>query len=161
MICIIFVAKITIIWNNIMKRTILFSLTLLISALVIVGCCDCRKRSKLEKPLVGTTWQLVQLMGQEVVAEGDSFTLCFSDNGTAAGAGGCNRFTVTYSVDKTRALAMNNLGSTRRYCENHVMENAYYDMLEEVTHYEMDGDNMILLSNGTLVGIMKAVEVQQ
>ena len=143
-----------------MKRTILFSITLLISALLVVGCCDCRKRSKLEKPLVGTTWQLVQLMGQEVVATDDSYTLCFSENGTAAGAGDCNRFTLTYTVDKSRALDMDNLGSTRRYCENHAMESAYYDMLEGVTHYEMDGDNMILLRNGTLVGIMNAVALQ-
>ena len=141
-----------------MKRTILFSLTLLISVLLVVGCCDCRQRRKLEKPLVGTTWQLVQLMGQEVVATDDSYTLCFSENGTAAGAGDCNRFTATYSVDKTRALDIANLGSTRRYCENHAMESAYYDMLEGITHYEMDGDNMILLRNGTLVGIMNAVE---
>ena len=141
-----------------MKHTILFSFTLLVSLLLVVGCCDCRQRRKLEKPLVGTTWQLVQLMGQEVAAAGDSFTIRFSDNGTATGAGDCNRFTVTYTVDKSRALDMDNLGSTRRYCENHVMENAYYDMLEGVTHYEMDGDNMILLSNGTLVGIMHAVE---
>ena len=158
MICIIFVAKITIIWNNIMKRTILFSLTLLISALAIVGCCDCRKRSKLEKPLVGTTWQLVQLMGREVAATGDSYTLCFSENGTAAGAGDCNRFTLTYTVDKSRALDIAEIGSTRRFCENHATENAYYDMLEGVTHYEMDGDNMLLLNNGMLVGIMHAVE---
>jgi hypothetical protein len=40
------------------------------------------------------------------------------------------------------------------------LEAAYYDMLEGVTHYEMDGDNMILLSNGSLVGIMHAVVVQ-
>ena len=97
-------------------------------------------------------------MGQEVVAKGDTYTICFSENGTAAGAGDCNRFTATYSVDKTRALDIANLGSTRRYCENHAMESAYYDMLEGVTHYEMDGDNMILLRNGTLVGIMNAVE---
>jgi heat shock protein HslJ len=100
-------------------------------------------------------------MGQEVAAAGDSFTIRFSDNGTATGAGDCNRFTVTYAVDKTRALNIKDLGTTRQYCENHVLEGAYYDMLEGVTHYEMDGDNMILLSNGTLVGIMKAVEVQQ
>jgi hypothetical protein len=31
-------------------------------------------------------------------------------------------------------------------------------MLEGVTHYEMDGDNMLLLNNGMLVGIMHAVE---
>ena len=141
-----------------MKRTILFSFALLFSLILAVGCCDCRKRSKLEKPLLGTTWQLIQLMGQEVVAKGDTYTICFSENGTAAGAGHCNRFTATYSVDKTRALDIANLGSTRRYCENHAMESAYYDMLEGVTHYEMDGDNMILLRNGTLVGIMNAVE---
>ena len=143
-----------------MKRTILFSFALLFSLILAVGCCDCRKRSKLEKPLLGTTWQLIQLMGQEVVAKGDTYTICFSENGTAAGAGDCNRFTLTYAVDKSRALDMGNLGSTRRYCENHVMENTYYDMLEGVTHYEMDGDNMILLSNGTLVGIMHAVALQ-
>jgi hypothetical protein len=65
----------------------------------------------------------------------------------------------------TRHLAIYNdyndiaeIGSTRRFCENQVTENAYYDMLEGVTHYEMDGDNMLLLNNGMLVGIMKAVE---
>ena len=158
MICIIFVAKITIIWNNIMKRTILFSITLLISALAIVGCCDCRKRSKLEKPLVGTTWQLVQLMGREVAAEGDSFTLCFSENGTAAGAGDCNRITATYTITPSRSFVISNLGATRRLCPNPDLENAYYDMLESVTHYEMDAENMLLLSNGTLVAIMRVVE---
>lgn len=143
-----------------MKRTILFSLTLLISALMVVGCCDCRKRSKLEKPLVGTTWQLVQVMGKEVKSEGDSYTILFHNNGTATGAGDCNRFTATYAITPSRALTLSNLGSTRRYCENHVAEGAYYDMLEGVTHYEMDGDNMLLLSNGTLVAIMHALPVE-
>ena len=143
-----------------MKRTILFSLTLLISALMVVGCCDCRKRSKLEKPLVGTTWQLVQIMGKEVRSEGDSYTILFHNNGTATGAGDCNRFTATYAITPSRALTLSNLGSTRRYCENHVAEGAYYDMLEGVTHYEMDGDNMLLLSNGTLVAIMHALPVE-
>ena len=140
-----------------MKRTILFSLTLLFSLLLAVGCCDCRKRSKLEKPLVGTTWQLVQIMGKEVTAEGDSYTILFHSNGTATGAGECNRFAATYTVTSSRALTITNLGSTRRYCENYEAENAYYDMLEGVTHYEMDADNMILLSNGSLVGIMHAL----
>jgi heat shock protein HslJ len=157
LICIIFVAKITIIWNNIMKRTILFSLGFLFSLILAVSCCDCRKRSKLEKPLVGTSWQLVQIMGKEVAAEGDSYTILFHNNGTATGAGDCNRFTATYTVTPSRALTIDNLGSTRRYCENHMAEGAYYDMLERVTHYEMDGENMILLSNGMLVAIMHVV----
>lgn len=139
-----------------MKHAILFSITLVLCALIAVGCCACRQRAKLAKPLVGTEWQLLQIMGREVTAEGDSFTLLFHDDGTVTGAGACNRLTATYSTTTSRALRIENLGSTRRYCPNFEAENAYYDMLESVTHYEMDADNMLLLSNGTLVAIMHA-----
>lgn len=140
-----------------MKRTILFSLITLVAALAVVGCCDCRKRSKLEKPLVGTTWQLVQIMAKDVAPQGDNYTILFRDNGTASGKGDCNLFTATYRMTASRELSVENLGSTRRYCPNHEAESAYFDMLEGVTHYEMDADHMLLLSNGTLVGMMKAV----
>ena len=141
-----------------MKRTILFFSILLITAVTLGGCCDCRKRSKLEKPLVGTQWQLVQIMGREVTPEGDSYTLTLHDNGTITGAGDCNRITATYTMTPSRSLVISNFGATRRLCPNPELENAYYDMLESVTHYEMDAENMLLLSNGTLVAIMKVVE---
>lgn len=143
-----------------MKRTILFLSALLFSLIGSTGCCDCRHRAKLEKPLVGTEWQLVQMMGQGIEAEGESYTLLFHDNGTISGVGDCNRLTATYSVTSSRALTISNLGSTRRLCPNHKQESAYYDMLEKVTHYEMDADNMILLSNGTLVAIMHAMAIE-
>ena len=56
-----------------MKRAILFLATILLTT-ILIGCCDCRKRAKLEKPLVGTEWQLVQIMGREVVTTGDCYT---------------------------------------------------------------------------------------
>ena len=143
-----------------MKHRFLFFATLLISIVLAFGCCDCRKRSKLEKPLVGTEWQLVQLMGRDVVADSDQYRLLFHDNGTATGVGDCNRLTATYSITSTRGMTIDNLGSTRRLCPNFEQENAFYDMLESVTHYEMDADNMLLLSNGTLVAIMSAVSVE-
>ena len=140
-----------------MKRVALFSLIILISSLCAVGCCDCRKRSKLEKPLVGTQWQLVQLMAKDVVAEEDSFRITFMSNGTIAGKGDCNMLTATYSMSASRELKISNLGSTRRLCKNFEQENEFMDMLEGVTHYEMDADHMLFLSNGTLVAILKAV----
>ena len=140
-----------------MKRATLFSLIILISSLCAVGCCDCRKRSKLEKPLVGTQWQLVQLMAKDVVAEEDSFRLTFMSNGTIAGKGDCNVLSATYSMSASRELKISNLGSTRRLCKNYEQENEFMDMLEGVTHYEMDADHMLFLSNGTLVAILKAV----
>lgn len=143
-----------------MKRTLLIFTTLLIAMVMVSGCCDCRKRAKLEKPLVGTEWQLVQLMGRDISAAEDSYTLLFHDNGTASGAGDCNRLTATYSITSSRSMKIENLGSTRRLCPNFEQENAYYDMLESVTHYEMDADKMLLLSNGTLVAIMQAVQAK-
>ncbi len=138
-----------------MKRSTLFSLIMLISAICSVGCCDCRKRSKLERPLVGTEWQLVQLMAKDVTAEGDSFRLTFMSNGSMAGKGDCNMLTATYSMTTSRELKIKNLGSTRRLCKNFELENEFMDMLEGVTHYEMDADHMLFLNNGTLVAIFK------
>lgn len=140
-----------------MKRTQLFSLILLISALLASGCCDCRKRSKLAKPLVGTEWQLVQLMAKDVVAEEDSYRITFKSDGTIVGKGDCNILSATYQTTPSRSLEIKNLGSTRKFCKNFELENKFMDMLEGVTHYEMDADHMLLLSNGTLVAILKAV----
>lgn len=137
-----------------MKRAILFFTTILLTTLMI-GCCDCRKRAKLEKPLVGTEWQLVQIMGRDFVAVGDAFTLLLHDNGNATGQGDCNRFTATYVVTPTRALTFANFGSTRRFCENFEAENRYFDIIGQVTHYEMDAESMLLFSNGVVVAIMR------
>lgn len=139
-----------------MKRTLLFFVIATFATLLAVGCCNCRQHAKLAKPLVGTDWHLVQIMGRDIQAEGDSFTLLFHADGTVTGMGDCNRLTATYTTTESRALNIENLGSTRRLCPNAEAENDYYDMLEHVTHYEMDAANMLLLSNGTLVAIFVA-----
>lgn len=100
---------------------------------------------------------MVQIMGRDVTPTGESYTLLFHADGTITGVGDCNRLTATYSVTESRALKIENLGATRRLCPDFEAENAYFDMLEGVTHYEMDAANMLLLSDGTLVAIMKAV----
>ena len=127
-------------------------------SIALTSCCDCRKLSKLQKPLLGTTWQLVQIMGRDVKAEGDSYTLLFNEDGTVSGQGDCNILTAIFKTTEKRALDISQLGSTRRLCPNAEGEQAYFDMLDKVTHYEMDADKMLLLSNGTLVAIMQAVE---
>jgi heat shock protein HslJ len=137
-----------------MKRAILFFATIILTTLMI-GCCDCRKRAKFEKPLVGTEWQLVQFMGRDVMPQGDCYTLLLHDNGNATGQGDCNRFTATYVVTPSRALTFADFGSTRRFCENFETENRYFDLIEQVTHYEMDAESMLLFSNGVVVAIMR------
>lgn len=141
-----------------MKRTAIFSTLLLAIMIFTNSCCSCRQSQKLVKPLAGTDWQLVQLMARDIAAEGDSYSLLFHSDGTMTGVGDCNRLTAKYSTSKTRDLRIDNIGSTRRLCPNHELENAFLEMLTSVTHYEMDANIMILLSNGKLVGMMKAKE---
>ena len=143
-----------------MKRAILFLATILLTT-ILIGCCDCRKRAKLEKPLVGTEWQLVQIMGREVVTTGDCYTLLLHNNDNVTGQGDCNRFTATYIVTPTRSLTFANFGSTRMFCENFEAENRYFDILQRVTHYEMDAESMLLLSNGVLVAIMRPKNIAE
>jgi heat shock protein HslJ len=95
-------------------------------------------------------------MGREVVAEGESYTLLLHSDGSITGVGDCNRLTARYTTSERRDLSIKDIGSTRRLCENFERENAFLEMLTSVTHYEMDADIMILLSNGRLVGMMKA-----
>lgn len=139
---------------NAMRRTTLFLLAAI--TLMLTSCCDCRKSRALERPVVATTWQLIQIMGQDVTPADDSFTLLLHDNGTASGKGDCNRFTATYTITEHRDLSLDIISSTQRLCRNQAAENYYLAMLDGVTHYEMDADKMLLLSNGTLVGIMVA-----
>lgn len=141
-------------FHRIMKRLTLFILAIM--AITLTSCCDCRKVAKLQKPLLGTTWQLVQIMGRDIKAEGESYTLMFNEDGSVSGQGDCNRLTAIFKTTEKRALDISQLGSTRRLCPDAEGEQAYFDMLDRVTHYEMDGDMMILLSDGTLVAIMKA-----
>ena len=41
-------------------------------------------------------------------------------------------------------------------CRNMAQEQQFFDMLAMVTHYEIDRDMLLLLSNGTLVAILQA-----
>lgn len=140
-----------------MKRTILFFIISVTTLLMTVGCCDCRKQAKNAKPLVGTTWQLVQLMGQEVAAEEDSFTIVLHDNGTLSTRGACNNGNTSYRMTTSREFAVGELATTKVMCRNIEQEQQFFDMLATVTHYEIDRDMLLLLSNGSLVAILQAI----
>lgn len=134
--------------------------TIVLAATLAVGCCNCRYKHKLERPLVGTEWQLVQIMGTDISAKGEEFTMLLHDNGQASGMGNCNRFMATYKTSESRDITFTDISSTRRFCQDIEREMEYFAMLESVTHYEMDAEIMILLSNGTLVGMMKPRAVE-
>ncbi len=136
---------------------------LTIAALVVLAsaCCRCRSiQKKSRRPLVGTTWQLRQLNGRAVPTEADQYTLTFMADGTVAGLADCNRMMGQYTTDESRKLAIRNLASTMMLCPDGDHEQEYAKALESVTHYDMDGPMLMLLSNGELCTVFEAVDLE-
>lgn len=130
-----------------------------LAALVILAgaCCPCRKHHKGDsKPFVGTEWQLVQLSGRAVPVEGDLFTVVFGEDGRLSGIGACNRLMGSYETTEKGGLTVGQMASTRMFCPGLDREQAFSDVLSEATHYEVDGEMLMLLTNGELRAVLQA-----
>ncbi|MCX4262995.1 MAG: META domain-containing protein [Alistipes sp.] len=138
-----------------MKRSFLIMFAAALVA--ITGCCNCTSRSREVKPLVGTDWHLVQIMGRDVQKPADSYTITFGQDGRLNGVGDCNRLMSEYKTDDSRKLTFEYPASTRMMCPDQASEDEFLQMLSRVTHYEMDGEQMLLLSNGELLAIFEAL----
>ena len=100
-----------------------------VAAAFMAGCCNCRSyQKKTRRPLAGTEWQLIQLGGK-------------------AGA---------YKTDGKRTLKIGPLAATMMACPGMDEEEAFTKMLESVTHYDMDGPMLLLLSDGELRAVFQA-----
>lgn len=129
-----------------------------VAAALMAGCCNCRTyQKKTRRPLAGTEWQLIQLGGKTVKPEPGKFTLTLLTEGNRlTGVGACNRLTGTYKTDSKRTLKMGPLASTMMACPGMELEDAFTRMLETVTHFDMDGPMLLLLSNGELQAVFQA-----
>ena len=120
------------------------------------GCCTpCRTYQKQQRPLVDTEWQLVQLNGRNLPSESEGFTLHFTPAGEVQGVAACNRLMGSFTTSKERTLKIGPLASTRRMCRD-PREGEFFEALNRVTHYEMDGPMMMLLSEGSLLMILQS-----
>lgn len=129
-----------------------------VAATLMTGCCNCRSyQKKTRRPLVGTEWQLIQLGGKAVKPEEGKFTITLlAENNRLAGVGACNRLMGTYKTDEKRSLKFGPLASTMMACPGMEQEDAFTKALESVTHYDMDGPMLLLLSDGELRAVFQA-----
>ena len=124
-------------------------------ALMFAGCCACRK-GKNNLPLQGTEWHLMRLMGKDLALDNDKFVFTFSADGEFAGTGACNRIFGAYKSNDSRALSFENIASTRRMCPDANLETQFVEILDRATHYEVDGNILMILSNGEVQAILMA-----
>ena len=136
------------------------SILALICAVLLVGCCSqCRLRVKNAKPLVGTTWHLVQMEGRDVKLPQESFNLRFAADGSLSGKAACNNLLGRYSTTDKLGLKFLSVGTTMMFCpENGELEHQFSQLLSNITHYDIDFDTLILIQDGTIKALLRAVE---
>ena len=132
-------------------------------AVVLTGCCStCRHHQKYAKPLVGTTWHLVQLEGRDISLPADQFNLTILADGNLAGIGACNRLLGQYTTTEKLGISFGQVGSTMMFCpENGELETKFAQLLGNITHYDIDLDTLILLQEGTIKALLKAQNVEE
>ena len=117
----------------------LFVLTLVLT-LSLAACGIFERDTGLE----GTSWSLVEVNGQPVLA-GSTPTLVFETD-RAGGNGSCNTFGGEYKAENG-TLSFGPIFSTLMYCEDFMdQESAYLAALEEASGYQIRGGNLQILN---------------
>lgn len=138
-----------------MKRLFVVAFMALAVASIVAGCCACRK-GKNKMPLVGTKWHLVRMMERDLNISDEQFLFTFAEDGNFSGMGACNSMMGKYTTTASGGLKITNLASTRRMCPEADLEMQFTQIVERTTHYEVDGDMLMLLSNGEMQAVLQA-----
>lgn len=152
------------------KRTKMKKLSLiLVVALLATACCNCRNASpKNHKPLNATEWTLWQMNGRNVAAdltEGKAPTLVLSADGSYGGFGGCNSYggefkitpsEIKYQKESVGKIEFGPMYSTKRYCPDDRFEYAFFNVLDGVDSFTIEGDVLYLFEGGELKLVFKA-----
>lgn len=139
-----------------MKKIILLAIVVAMISALFMGCCPCRK-GKNNLSLQGREWHLVRMMNHDLQITPEQFVFTFSPDGTFSGMGACNRIFGKYSLGEKRAMHFSNIASTKMMCQEAELESAFSKILNQTTHYEVDGDMLMLLSNGDMQAVLQAV----
>lgn len=101
-------------------------------------------------------WHLVKVGGDSLTLPADSFNIILNENGLG-GRGACNSLLGQYATGDKFALRFSSLGSTKMLCpHNENLETKMIQILAQTTHYDIDGDMLMLMKDGTILAIFKA-----
>lgn len=140
-----------------MKKNICFFVILIITSLLLEGCCSsCRFRRTHSLALESTTWRLCRIAGENIQPFEESFVIVM-ENGNIHGTALCNKIIGTYTLEGS-AILFSNVASTKMLCPNDDgLEARFLEKLSQVTHYDVDYRNLMFLSKGAITMVFEAV----
>lgn len=121
-----------------------FFLTLIL-VFAVISCTGISNLKKNQVPIVGTQWVLTDDVANKP-------TLVIEQN-RISGNAGCNNYFSDANIDPTtRNFSAQNIGSTRKMCNDMSTETSYLEILPKVNRYvvtettlELYKDNLLLL----------------
>ena len=140
-----------------MKKIFTMSILTALVAIMGIGCCACRK-GKNNKSLTGQKWHLVRMMERDLLITPEQFLFTFSVDGKFSGQAACNQMMGEYQSTERGGMKFSNVASTRMLCREADLESQFAQILDRTTHYEIDGEMLMLLSNGEMQAVLKAAE---
>jgi len=109
--------------------------------------------------ITNTYWKLLEIKGEAVTHSEnlkEPYFILKADN-KIAGFGGCNRFFGNYRVTPTQ-ISLGAMAMTRMMCKGSMeLEQNFQKVLQEATHYKIQGENLQLFSNNQLLASFRAV----
>lgn len=143
-------------------KKLLFAALIAVLGMSMVSCCGCGKGSSKDFVINGKTWALIEMNGTVIDRQNDNpdrFTLILGDENKFNGMGDCNRYFGSYTMTDNGELKFSAMGSTRAMCPNQKMEDQYFQMLNQVTKYKVDGEFLILMNDDNqIIASMKIVK---
>ncbi|MEA3439518.1 MAG: META domain-containing protein [Chloroflexota bacterium] len=105
------------------------------------------------EPLIGTNWALTGYSdsrgGFNPLVPGTHINAIFSEDNTITGTGGCNQYSAPYAI-AGEDIKIGQAASTRMFCGDPegimVQENAYFTAMETVSRYQLQGNQLIMLT---------------
>jgi heat shock protein HslJ/lysophospholipase L1-like esterase len=126
-------------------------------------CNRCNHTSSKETPavvtpdtvsLTGTHWSLTAINEAKVENPAanlqEAYIVLMTDNKSLTGSGGCNSLFGTYHLKGNNGIEIEQVGSTKMFCDNMDSELKILSALREVNSYSIKGDTLILKKGGKI-----------
>ncbi|HLR36509.1 MAG TPA: META domain-containing protein [Chitinophagaceae bacterium] len=117
--------------------------------------------SKLNGKVTETYWKLVSLNGEKVVVDSsfnrEPYLILKEKDNKVSGNAGCNQIMGSYTLKEGDKIEFSQMASTMMACPNLDSERAFLDAIEKVDQYSLNGEELVLKSEGQPVATFKAV----
>ncbi|MCL2597412.1 MAG: META domain-containing protein [Paludibacter sp.] len=128
------------------------NLNMLIITVMFVFCLGCSSKKTVTVvnscDITGKYWKLIELNGVRVSAEIMQTPYIMLTEGQISGAGGCNQFSGSYTIDKNaNFVRFSGIIMTQKACFAENVDNEFAKVIEMTDNYSISPDGKYLTLN--------------